>query len=332
MTETTDVQFVLDKHVSLPKVIVLSMNMHGIIEIPRFPELERISSLKRKRPMSDLLNPIYVERMPEEMTLIKMNATAVGVPNYQRVEEAIKYNQLIMDVLDSYPRIKAGTELNIATCEQFVREVAALIKEEYIKYHLTHSTDSTPSQANLKAYFDSRQEDLPIREAFIQQLLSPFSYATKVYRAGDRYTNKAYTRKTHHMREFDTKFSKDLECTILNKYGQKDLLGLLSKHLKVNESALVKDSHYLHLSNIIHALQLYGVKTILLFDLTCSVLADKNTFHYIGNDYPRVQNVYTIEDFERRLLTENPENFPGGGKSKNSRKKIFAKRKKSKCA
>ena len=246
MTETSDdIHFVLDKRISLPKVIVLSMNMHGIIEIPGFPELERMSSLKKPRPISDLLHPIYVERIPEEITLIKMNATALGVPNYQRVEEAIKYNQLIMDVLDTYPRIKAGTETNISICVQFVREVAGLIKDEYIKYHLTHSADSTPDPACLKKYFDGRQEDLPIREAFIQQLLSPYSYTTKVYHSGDKYTNKAFTRETQHMRAFETKFSKDLECTILNKYGQKDLLGLLSPHLKVVDESQLEDEHYL---------------------------------------------------------------------------------------
>lgn len=331
MTETTHIHFVLDKRISLPKVIVLSMNMHGIIEIPGFPELERISSLKKPRPISDLLHPIYVERIPEEMTLIKMNATALGVPNYQRVEEAIKYNQLIMDVLDQYPRIKAGTETNISICEQFVREVAGLIKDEYIKYHLTHSADATPDPTCLKKYFDGRQSDLPIREAFIQQLLSPYSYTTKVYHSGDRYTNKAFTRETQHMRDFETKFSKDLECTILNKYGQKDLISLLSPYLKVLDTSQLKDDHYLHLSNIIHALNLYGVKTILLFDLTCSVLADKNTFYYIGNHYPRLQNIYTIEDLERRLL-HDPVNFPGGGrirkhKCSRHKKKISTKKK-----
>ena len=238
-----------------------------------------------------------------------------------------------MDVLEKYPRIKAGTEPNISICEQFVREVAGLIKDAYIKYHLTHGADSTPSQANLKKYFDDRQEDLHIREAFIQQLLSPYSYTTKVYRSGDRYTNKAYTRETDQLRKFKTKFSKDLECSILNKYGQKDLIGLLSPFLRHNDASQVEDAHYLHLSNIIHVLKLYGVKTILLFDLTCSVLADKNTFHYLGNEYPRAQNIYTIEDLERRLLTENPENFPGGGfkghrfsKKKNMRNKKISKR------
>lgn len=332
MDEPSEVKFVAKQHISLPEVIVLSMNMHGIIEIPGFPELERMSSLKRKRPISDLLHPIYVERIPKEMTLIKMNATALGVPNYQRMEEAIKYNQLIMDVLEKYPRIKAGTERDISICEQFVREVAGLIKDEYIKYHLTHCSDATPSDACLKTYFDGRQEDLPIRQAFIQQLLSPFSYTTKVYHSGDRFTNKAYTRETQHMRAFEKKFSKDLECTILNKYGQKDLLGLLSPQLKVVDAAQLEDEHYLHLSNIIHALKLYGVKTILLFDLTCSVLADKNTFYYLGNDYPRLQNIYTIEDLESRLLTQNPENFPGGSRFKRRKRshKIVRKGKKSK--
>lgn len=335
MAEATDVEFVINKSLTLPEVIVLSMNMHGIIEIPGFPELDRITTLKTKTPLSDLLVPINVDRIPEEMTLIKMNATALGVPNYQRVDEPVKYNQIIMDLLESYPDIKAGTEKNILVCEKFVREVASLIKEAYIKDHITHNLEtSRVSKACLKKYFDGHQEDLHIRKAFIQQLLSPYSYTTKVYRSGDLYTDKAFTRETKDTRMFNQKFSKDLECSILNKKGQKDLIGLLSPHLKLNDESQVEDDHYLHLSNIIHVLKHYGVKTILLFDLTCSVLADKNTRHYIGNQYPLAQNIYTLEDLESRLLTENPQNFPGGGLkrkvSKKKQKKIIKNRKVSK--
>lgn len=322
MTEATDVEFVIHKSFTLPEVIVLSMNMHGIIEVPGFPELDRITTLKTKTPLSDLLVPINVDRIPKEMTLIKMNATALGVPNYQRVDEPVKYNQIIMDLLEKYPLIKSGTEKNILVCEKFVREGASLIKEAYIKDHITHNLEtSRVSKACLKKYFNGHQEDLHIREAFIQQLLSPYSYTTKVYGSGDLYTDKAFTRETKDTRMFKQKFSKDLECSILNKKGQKDLIGLLSPHLKLNDESQVEDDHYLHLSNIIHVLKHYGVKTILLFDLTCSVLADKNTRHYIGNQYPLAQNIYTLEDLESRLLTENPQNFPGGGlKHKHSKK------------
>ena len=331
MTEETDVKFVINKSISLPEVVVLSMNMHGIIEVPGFPELERIKTLKSGFSIVDLLIPINVDRIPEEMTLIKMNATALGVPNYQRVDEPVKYNQIIMDTLEKYPLIKEGIEKDISICEKFVREVAALIKDAYIKDHITHSDDtSRVSKACLQKYFDGHQEDLHIREAFIQQLLSPYSYRTKVYNSGDIYTDKAFTRETKDSRTFENKFSKDLECSILNKYGQKDLIGLLSPHLKLTDESRVNDHHYLHLSNIIHVLKHYGVKTILLIDLTCSVLADKNTRHYLGNDYPATQNIYTIEDLEKRLLTENPQHFPGGRnglKRKVSKKKNIRKRK-----
>lgn len=326
MTEETDVKFSMKTHLSLPEVIVLSMNMHGIIEIPGFPNLDRMKTLKSGDSIVDLLKPIFTGQIPQDMTLIKMNATALGVPNYQRVDEPVKYNQIIMDTLDKYPRIKAGTEKDISICEKFVREVAALIKEAYIKDHITHSDDtSRVSKSCLQKYFDGHQEDLHIREAFIHQLLSPYSYTTKVYRSGDVYTDKAFTRETKDSRTFENKFSKDLECSILNKYGQKDLIGLLSPHLKLTDESQLEDQHYLHLSNIIHVLKLYGVKTILLFDLTCSVLADKNTRHYLGDEYPLKQNIYTIEDLERRLLTENPEHFPGGRKI--SKKKNMKNRK-----
>jgi hypothetical protein len=333
MSEETDVKFVINKSISLPEVIVLSINLHGIIEIPGFPNLERLKSLKSETSIIDLLVPIHIDRIPEEMTLIKMNATALGVPNYQRVDEAIKYNKIILDILEKYPSIKAGIERDISICEMFVREAAAHIKEEYIKDHITHSDDtSRVSKSCLHKYFDGHQEDLHIREAFIQQLLSPYSYRTKLYRSGDRYTDKAFTRETKDTRDFDKKFSKDLECSILNKYGQKDLIGLLSPHLKLTDESQLEDTHYLHLSNIIHVLKHYGVKTILLFDLTCSVLADKNTRHYLGNEYPSAQNIYTIEDLERRLLTDNPVNFPGGRfRRKMSKKKIKNRKISKRC-
>ena len=83
MSEETDVEFVINKSITLPEVIVLSMNMHGIIEVPGFPDLERMKTLKTGASIVDLLTPINVDRIPENMTLIKMNATALGVPNYQ---------------------------------------------------------------------------------------------------------------------------------------------------------------------------------------------------------------------------------------------------------
>jgi hypothetical protein len=330
MTEETDVQFSIKTHLSLPEVIVLSMNMHGIIEIPGFPNLERMKTLKSGDSIVDLLKPIFTDQIPENMTLIKMSATSLGVPNYQRVDEAIKYNQIIMDTLEKYPLIKSGIEKNLSICEKFVREVASLIKEAYIKDHITHCDDtSRVSKSCLQKYFDGHQEDLHIREAFIQQLLSPYSYNTKVYHSGDVYTDKAFTRETKDSRTFEKKYSKDLECSILNKYGQKDLIGLLSPDLKLTDESQVEDDHYLHLSNIIHMLKHYGVKTILLFDLTCSVLADKNTRHYLGNEFPKKQNIYTIEDLESRLLTDNPQHFPGGrkiSKKKYIRNKKFSNR------
>jgi len=327
MTESTDVKFDLTKSLSLPEVIVLSMNMHGVIEVPGFPDLARLSTLKSRPPFSELLIPINYNRVPEEMTLIKMSATAIGVPNYQKVEEAVLYNQIIMDTLEKYPLIKAGTEKDISNCHKFVRETSAIIKDEYIKYHITHSDEvSRVSKSDQQKYLDGHQEDIHIREAFIQQLLSPYSYKTKIYNSGDIYTDKAFTRETKDSRLFENKFTKDLECSILNKYGQKDLIGLLSPHLKLTDEALVEDDHYLHLSNIINVLKHYGVKTILFFDFTCSVLVDQNTFYMFGHHYPAQQNIYTIEDLGSHLLTDNPRHYPGGGLKRNISKKKLSKR------
>ena len=88
----------------IPEVVVLSMNLHGFIEIP-LPEIDQVSKLRQTPDKLDMLRALYTQPVPTGMTLIQMRATALGVSNYLSPEDVEAQNSLIIETLMQYPKM-----------------------------------------------------------------------------------------------------------------------------------------------------------------------------------------------------------------------------------
>jgi len=325
------VKLVVRHDVRLPEVIVLSMNLHGIIEI-EMPDLSTTSKLREQIGLSDILHPRHVGQIPEDLTLIKMNAVALGVSNFLSPLEIRQEIDIIITELTNpkFANIANGTEKNVDVCKRFADIVALNMKHKIFR-NITGQPDTTRlTRENIDTYLKlpkgSLTVDVEQRRAYFEQLMSNFSYTTKIYRPGDLYTDKAYTRECLKAKPFTVQMTGDLQCRVMNMRGQIDIIDFLFPELKVSQGSLLIDDNTIYLSSIINGLKAYGVKVVIFFDATCSVLGNLKTGDQLGRDYPENRNIYTIEDLGQRLLTNNPQNFPGGGTKRTSKKNINKKK------
>jgi len=131
---TTKVRAVIREGVKLPDVIVLSMNLHGIIEI-EMPDLTTTSKLREAIKLSDILIPKHIAQIPSDITLIKMNAVALGVSNFLSPLEIRQEIDMIIRELSKpkYINIEKGMEKNIDVCKSFVNAVAINMKHQIFR-------------------------------------------------------------------------------------------------------------------------------------------------------------------------------------------------------
>lgn len=329
---TSKVRSVIKKDIRLPEVIVLSMNLHGIIEI-EMPDLSTTSKLREPIILSDILIPKYIGQIPPDITLIKMNAVSLGVSNFlSPLEIRQEIDMIIREISKSkYVNIEKGTEKNIEICKSFVDAVATNMKHQIFRNVTGHAETTLLTRENIETYIRLPKGILPPdaeqRRAYFEQLLTEFSYNTKIYRPGDLYTDKTYTRECVLAKRFNVEDAGELQCKVINMRGQMDIIDFLFPDLKVSQGTLLKDDHTIYLSSIINGLKAYGVKIIIFFDATCSVLGRLSTGAQLGRDYPENKNIYTIGDLRHRLLQTNPQNFPGGNRRKRvSKKQNYKKR------
>ena len=337
------VRHVIRPGYKLPEVIVLAMNFHGFIEI-EMPDLTKTSKLRDPVRLDDILRPNHIGQIPDGITLVKMNAVALGVSNYLSATEVRQEIDIIIRELDNPPfkNIENGTEKNVDVCKHFADSVAMNMKQQ-IFMNITGNTDTTRlTRENIDAYIklgksdstsDSESDstsDSEQRYAYFDQLMSDFSYTSKIYRPRDLYTDKVYTRETIIAKRFNIQASGELQCRAMNMRGHIDIVDFLFPDLRVSQGSLIKDDNTIYLSSIIDGLKAYGVKIIIFLDSTCSVLGSLITGHQLGKEYPENRNIYRIADLGQRLLRDNPENFPGGSRNKKTSKKIGKKKKHSK--
>jgi hypothetical protein len=325
------IRHVVKKDIKLPDVIVLTMNFHGIIEM-EMPDLITASKLREPIRLSDILIPKHIGTIPAGITLVKMNAVALGVSNFLSPPEIRQEIDMIITELSNpkFENIANGTEKNVEVCKNFSEVVAQNMKQQIFR-NITGNVDTTRlTRDNIETYIRLPKGDLPSnaeqRYAYFDQLMTDFSYTTKIYRPGDLYTDKTFTRECLKAKQFDAQVSGDLQCKVINMRGQMDIIDFLFPDLKVSQGSLIVDDHTLYLSSIIDGLKAYGVKIIIFFDSTCSVLGNLNSGIHLGRDYPANQNIYTIEDLKHHLLTTNPKNFPGGSFKKMSKKQKYNKK------
>ena len=316
----------------IPEVVVLSMNLHGFIEIP-LPEIDQVSKLRQTPDKLDMLRALYTQPVPTGMTLIQMRATALGVSNYLSPEDVEAQNSLIIETLMQYPKIATGSEQTVEACERFAKDVSKKLKQHmFDEYELNASLPAQQTKiasiiaehreaARLRMLKDPKEKDeTPEESAFFHQLISDYSYGVKVYRENEVYTDKQFVRDSEHLHQLDSVLTGELECRIMNMRGSPDILRILSPDFRADRGALVQDRHMVHLSTILNYLHSRGVKKVIFLDSTCSVIGNKYTYGTLGSDYPRQMNIYDDPDYARLFLADNVPNFPGGNKKNKSRK------------
>ena len=316
----------------LPEVVVLSMNLHGFIEIP-LPEKDQVSKLRQTPDKLDMLRALYTQPVPIGMTLIQMRATALGVSNYLSPEDVEAQNNLITKTLMKYPTIESGVEKKVEVCEQFAKDVSGKLKQHMFDEYELNSTvpaqrkkiaeiiSEHKEEARLRMLKDPDEKDeTPEETAFFHQLISPYSYRVKVYRENEVYTDKQFVRDSEHLHQLDSVLTGELECRIMNMRGSPDILRILSPDFRADRGSLVQDRHMIHLSTILNYLNSRGVKKVIFLDSTCSVIGNKYTYGTLGSEYPRQMNIYDDPDFARLFLADTVPNFPGGNKKIKSKK------------
>jgi hypothetical protein len=317
----------------LPEVVVLSMNLHGFIEIP-LPAIDQVSKLRQIPDKIDMLRALYVQPVPPGMTLIQMRATALGVSNYLSPEDVEAQNNLITKTLMKYPTIVNGIEQDVEVCERFAKDISGKLKQHMLDEYEINGTgpaqrkkiatiiEEKKEDARKRMLKDPKEKDeTPEEAAFFHQLISPYSYRVKVYRESQLYTDKQFVRDSEHLHQLDSVLTGELECRIMNVRGSPDVLRILSPDFRADKGALVQDRHMIHLSTILNYLHSMGVKKVIFLDSTCSVIGNKYTYGTLGSEYPRQMNIYDDPDFARLFLADTVPNFPGGNK-KNKSKKI----------
>jgi hypothetical protein len=315
---------VLSQTVQLPKVVVLSMNMHGFIEIPK--EVKGMIIKLGTIPTTGEMRTAYTAQVPNDMTIIQMRATALGVSNYLSATRVEQQNAIIINTLSKYPNVENGTEKDINKCLAFANEVAANIKASMLKrYDLV-----LPFPEQQAKILDLYREEPKERIAFLQQLISPFSYRVKLYNTGDTYTDKLFTRDSEEMRHIDSDFTGDLECRIMNLRGLPDVLGYISPLYQPTRSTGIEDRHTISMSRIVQFLRHNGVQTVIFLDSTCSNVGFK--LASLGVEFPRNMNIYDDPNIASLFLADEVPNFPGGSRKqkKSSIKKQNKKRKSNK--
>jgi hypothetical protein len=261
-----------------------------------------------------------------------MNAVALGVSNFLSPLEIRQEIDMIIRELSKpkYINIEKGMEKNIDVCKSFVNAVAINMKHQIFRNVTGHAETTVLTRDNIETYIRLPKgvltPDAEQRRAYFDQLMTEFSYNTKIYRQGDFYTDKAYTRECVLAKRFNAEDAGELQCKVINMRGQMDIIDFLFPDLKVSQGTLLKDDHTIYLSSIVNGLKSYGVKIIIFFDATCSVLGKLSTGDQLGRDYPENKNIYTIGDLRQHLLQTNPKNFPGGGRKKISKKTCNKKR------
>jgi hypothetical protein len=317
----------------LPNVVVLSMNLHGFIEIP-LPEIDQVSKLRHTPDKLDMLRALYIQPVPIGMTLIQMRATALGVSNYLSPDDVEAQNNLITETLMQYPTIDHGVEQNVEVCENFAKDVSQKLKQQMFDEYELNATGPAQrkkiesiiaehrEEARKRMLKDPKEKDeTPEEAAFFHQLISPYSYRVKVYRENELYTDKQFLRDSEHLHQLDSVYTGELECRILNMRGSPDILRILSPDFRADRGALVQDRHVVHLSTILNYLHSKGVTKVIFLDSTCSVIGNKYTYGTLGSEYPRQMNIYDDPVYAQLFLADNVPNFPGGH-TKNKSKKI----------
>ena len=316
----------------LPEVVVLSMNLHGFIEIP-LPDIDQVTKLRQIPDKIGMLRALYTQLVPTGMTLVQMRATALGVSNYLSPEDVQSQNEIITATMLKYPAIDKGIEQNVAVCEKFANDVATKLKQHmYDEYELNvslpaqrkristiiaeHVEESRISKLKNPDEIDSTPEEA----AFFHQLITPYSYRVKVYTENQLYTDKQFVRDSEYLHQLDSAFTGELECRILNMKGSPDILRIISPDFRADRGTLVQDRHIIHLSTILNYLNLRGVKKVIFLDSTCSVIGNKYTYGTLGSEYPRRMNIYDDPDFAKLFLADDVPNFPGGNKKHKSKK------------
>ena len=326
----------------LPEVVVLSMNLHGLIEIP-LPVKEQSDKLRLTPDKLGMLRAVYTQPVPTGMTLIQMRATALGVSNYLSPTDVEEQNSLITKTLMRYPAIDEGIEPSDKVCEIFATDVAGKLKQHMFDAYELNCTG--PAQRKrIETIIAEHKEDAiermkkdpkekdetPEESAFFHQLISDYSYRVKVYKEGEVYTDKQFVRDSEHLHQIDSILTGELECRIMNMRGSPDILRILSPDFRADRGALVQDRHMVHLSTILNYLNSRGVKKVIFLDSTCSVVGNKYTYGTLGSDYPRQMNIYDDPDYARFFLAESVPNFPGGNKKNKSKKRRSCRKHKNK--
>lgn len=314
---------VVSQTIPLPNAVVLSMNMHGFVEIPK--EVKDMIKKLGTIPTTGEMRTAYTAQVPDNMTIIQMRATALGVSNYLSAPRVEQQNAIIINTLSKYPNIENGTEKDIHKCIAFAKEVAANIKASMLKrYDLV-----IPFPEQQAKILDLYRKEPKERIAFLQQLISPYSYRVKLYNTGDTYTDKLFTRDSEEMRHIDSDFTGDLECRIMNLRGLPDVLGYISPLFQPTRSTGIEDRHTISMSSIVQFLKHNGVQTVIFLDSTCSNVGFK--LSSLGVHFPRKMNIYDDPNIASLFLANEVPNFPGGTrKKKTSLKKQNKKRKSNK--
>lgn len=238
----------------------------------------------------DANNKPIMFKVPNDIHLILVNSVAPGVCNYAYRKDIDKYNKIITDAIDITPIENSPLNLVNAVLPE-------LNKAVYGKYlDITGKmryTKQEPRDREIEKYFYTTTKNMRVSEHI----------------GGDLVIDKTYDRKAIAL----TKDSHNYKIPLLSLYGHPDIMDSGDDYVTNDDEGAT-----MSLSYVVKYCADLGIKNIVIFDFTCSVLT-------IDETNKEIENQRTIRKMRRDIYKSN---LFGGAKTKSKRRKSKGNKKK----
>ena len=222
---------------STPGVILITITTHGSVPCNLSPSSTNVNTKK-----------FIFKPENENTTLFYVNATDLGVRNFQSVKSSEEINHFLVDKLKMFETQKNKT----FSFSGFIKNIKTTLKEKR-KMTLTNLKKNNNSQA-------------------VSDFMNAFdkSYKIKKYTKGEKVINKAFICGNNEKTE-------NFNINILNTTKNIDLI----ENMNI---PLVDGKYQLFLHQIIRYLEkMKNITKILIIDFSCNAIYDNSTFQLINN-------------------------------------------------
>jgi hypothetical protein len=236
--------------IHFPKKVLLSITTHGVLK-----------TWKSER--GDIADTF---RIPEDITLFKINVSSLGECNFMRPEVVKEFTSVVKryePYILRHKTKKSDKTLSKHKLESLSRTIRSKELKEEIK----------DAQNEVKNFFKQIKKGEKISDAELERfnLLSTYvdaydrSYRVSVFSPGEITTNKTYSRTNVEATKTDWVIK------ALNMKGQPDILQYLFVQTRGGKSQIT-------LQDLVDFLKSKGVEEIFLVDFSCSVFQDIDSY------------------------------------------------------